>query len=241
LIVKLHLGCGRHYFPGYLNIDYPPSEQTVQSDLVADQFDDITKLSYPKSSVREIRLHHVFEHFSRSVALALLCRWRDWLEPGGLLRIETPDVMASVKLLTSPFYSFDNKQQVMRHLFGSHEARWAFHCDGWYKDKFSMTLTKLGFHKLAFASNKWGMLRNIEVCAYKTENDFTYDYLRGVVRELLTYSTIRVSCSDKRSLKGSELKMLNVWIDMWEEAYRCDNSQMGYESFHEADRISSKG
>jgi len=31
---RLHLGCGLKYFYGYINIDHPPSGQTVQSKMV---------------------------------------------------------------------------------------------------------------------------------------------------------------------------------------------------------------
>lgn len=218
-MTKLHLGCGLQYLDGYINVDFPPNEHTVQSQLKADRFVDIIKLSYPDKSVDEIRLHHVFEHFSRPVALALLCRWRNWLKPGGKLRIETPDAMASFKLMTSRKLSFDKKQQIMRHLFGSHEASWALHLDGWYQEKFKITLEELGFNKLEFASNEWGVCRNIEVIASKTGNETSFkDYLL-TVEKLLRMSTIRVNINEKDELVGSELDMLTVWLSKWKEVY----------------------
>ena len=81
--MKLHLGCGHYYLEGYTNVDYPPSEHSVQQSIKADLFCDLATLRYAAGSVDEIRLHHVFEHFPRPAALALLCRWRDWLVPGG--------------------------------------------------------------------------------------------------------------------------------------------------------------
>lgn len=220
--MKLHLGCGRSYLEGYINIDFPPSEHSVQTDLVADRYEDITRLSYPDSSIDEIRLHHVFEHFSRPVALALLCRWRDWLRPGGLLRIETPDAMACFKLMTSPFRSFDSKQQVMRHLYGSHEASWAVHADGWYKEKFRISLEKLGFDEMKFITSKWGVLRNIEVCAHRGIREFTSETYSAAVHELLQMSTVRVHTKNSRNPEGSELQMLDVWLGMWKDAYEFD-------------------
>src|SRR5512139_881733 len=104
-MTKLHLGCGTRYLDGYVNIDHPPSEHTVQHALVADRYADINDLHYPAGEIDEVRLHHVFEHFPRQIALALLCRWTDWLKPGGLLRIETPDAMASAWALISPLTS----------------------------------------------------------------------------------------------------------------------------------------
>lgn len=218
-MTKLHLGCGLQYLDGYINIDFPPNEHTVQSQLKADRFVDIIKLSYPDKSVDEIRLHHVFEHFSRPVALALLCRWRDWLKSGGKLRIETPDAMASFKLMTSLRISFDKKQQVMRHLFGSHEASWAFHYDGWYREKFKVILKELGYTNFKFTKNKWGVCRNIEVIAVKSDKNLNFqDYLLSVKR-LLCQSTIRVNIKEKDSPPESELEMLNVWTEEWKKAY----------------------
>jgi predicted SAM-dependent methyltransferase len=222
--LKLHLGCGRSYLEGYINIDFPPADHTVQADLVADRYEDITGLSYPNSSIDEIRLHHVFEHFSRPVALALLCRWRDWLKPGGLLRIETPDAAACFMLMKSPFYSFDSKQQVMRHLFGSHEAAWAVHADGWHKEKFKNTLNKLGFEKMKFVTNRWGVLRNIEVIAQREQREFTAEEYHSAVYGLLQVSTVRVRTKNKKIPEGSELQMLDVWVKLWKDAYEINEA-----------------
>ena len=87
--MKLHLGCGERYLEGYINIDYPPEQHTVQQNTKVDHYADITKLNYPENSIDEVRLHHVFEHFDRATALALLCNWHTWLKPGGKLLIET--------------------------------------------------------------------------------------------------------------------------------------------------------
>lgn len=222
-MTRLHLGCGAKYLEGYINIDFPASEHTVLKDLVADEYADIQGLVYPRNSLDEIRLHHVFEHFSRPTALALLCRWRDWLRPGGMLRIETPDAMASIRLMTSPLYSCDSKQQVMRHLFGSHEAAWAVHADGWYREKFRITLEKLGFVGIEFVASGWSMLRNIEVTAYKGENELTYEEYYPAVRALLQMSTVRavrLLLKSDKAPEGSELQLLDVWMAMWKDVYQ---------------------
>ena len=81
--IRLHLGCGEKYLEGYVNIDYPPDEHSVQVSSPADVYADITELSYEPGSVAEVRLHHVFEHFDRVTALSLLIDWYAWLEEGG--------------------------------------------------------------------------------------------------------------------------------------------------------------
>lgn len=215
---KLHLGCGERYFEGYINIDYPPSKQTIIKAKV-DKYADILKLSYKPNSVDEIRLHHVFEHFDRPTALALLCKWRTWLKPRGLLRIETPDAMACYKLMVSPWISFNKKQQVNRHLFGSHEAEWAVHWDGWYKERYLYILNQLGFEKITFKYNKWGLLRNIEVFAIKSRKSFSVKKYQQISGSILKTSTVRVGTKDPNEPEGTERKLLNYWIQIWTKIF----------------------
>jgi hypothetical protein len=59
---RLHLGCGERYLDGYVNIDCPSSEHTVQRTSPADRLADITQLRYEPESVEEVRLHRAVEH-----------------------------------------------------------------------------------------------------------------------------------------------------------------------------------
>jgi len=140
--LKLHLGCGRNYLKGYVNIDLPSEKQELMKAKV-DIYKDIRDLDYSENSVEEIRNHHLLEHFTRQEALKLLLKWRHWLKPGGFLVVETPDFEQCIKL----FLKSDMKTRfkVGRHIFGSHESDWAIHRDFWTKDKFEFILTKLGF------------------------------------------------------------------------------------------------
>lgn len=220
-MLKLHLGCGLRYLDGYVNIDYPSSEHSVQHAIVADFRVDLLQLHYERSSVDEVRLHHVFEHFPRPVALGLLCRWRDWLKPGGILRIETPDLMASAWLLASPFVSSDERQEVVRHLFGSHEAGWAAHWDGWYRERFRLTLLTLGFSDLRFQRTRWGRLRNIEVMARRGDTQIGAAELRPIIRGLLEKSLVKHRAGFFRQATAeSERALLEIWLMDWERIYR---------------------
>ncbi|MDH4185908.1 MAG: glycosyltransferase, partial [Nitrospira sp.] len=128
--LKLHLGCGEMYLPGYVNIDFHPAQHSIQQISKADMYADITQLRYSDATVDEIRLHHVFEHFERPVALRLLIEWYAWLKEDGTLIIETPDFHRCVQEYLNSVV-FSDRMTILRHLFGSHEAKWAVHCDGW--------------------------------------------------------------------------------------------------------------
>jgi hypothetical protein len=93
-----------------------------------------------------------------------------WIKPGGVLVIETPDFEASAKVVLSQNYSYAQKQISMRHMFGSHEAHWAIHCDGWYQEKFIHVLSSLGYTDITvqkYSGNK--LIPNVTVRAKKTE------------------------------------------------------------------------
>lgn len=198
--LRLHLGCGERHLSGYINIDYPPIEHTVQTKSASDVFADITTLQFPDQTVDEIRLHHVFEHFDRPTALALLCRWNLWLKTGGSILIETPDFEASIALIDSQQHSYKQKQGILRHLFGSHEAEWAVHKDGWYKDKFQHVLSSFGFDNIQFEFTEWQMTRNITVLA-KKHRIINLSELQQVVKRLLRDSMVDESASEEKLLE----------------------------------------
>lgn len=145
--IKLHLGCGEKYLPGYVNVDYPATEHSVMR-VKADEYREIRTLSYPENSVAEIRSHHLFEHFSRAEALAILMRWRRWLVPGGKLVIETPDFLSCAAAYASAMTQ-KRRMELGRHMMGSQEAPWAIHYDFWDAPKFKYVLRGCGFERVS--------------------------------------------------------------------------------------------
>lgn len=224
--MKLHLGCGNKYLEGYVNIDLPPSEHTVM-DAKADMYADIRTLEFPENSIDEIRLHHLFEHFTRAEALKLLVKWRKWLKVGGLLHIQTPDFSGCVlKYLFAPVKF---RMQLGRHIFGSQEARWAYHLDFWDKKKFRFILNRLGFDivkfkrywnsfhkhysKIPFAFllgeiipekfyKKYGGFKLPDIVVFAKKNEKEIDYDKEVEEILKNYLIGR---------EGQEL--LQVWLE----------------------------
>src|SRR2546421_23040 len=83
--MKLHLGCGKRYIPGYVHID---AIDFPHVDHVA----TIDHLSFIEdNSVDVIYNCHVLEHFKRRDLSRVLQEWRRVLKPGGTLRTSVPN------------------------------------------------------------------------------------------------------------------------------------------------------
>ena len=84
---KLHIGSGKCYLPGWLNVD-------LFSNVKADAYHDMTALPYERGSFDIIYASHVLEHQHRHMVLATLNHWVGLLKPGGTLRIAVPNFEA---------------------------------------------------------------------------------------------------------------------------------------------------
>jgi glycosyltransferase involved in cell wall biosynthesis len=228
--LRLHLGCGNQRLDGYINIDYPPDKHTVVAQLGADFYADITKLSFPAQSVEEVRLHHVLEHFNRGVALGLLVQWHRWLKIGAKLHIETPDALGCARMLASSI-SYKIKQGILRHMFGSHEADWAYHYDGWYDEKFQKTLSSLGFEVTCHTS-KWQhepYLANVKAVAIKCRN---------LSREQLLVVCDRLLLDSMVADVPAERRMHEIWC---QEIRNFQNDGVPVQAAQEQHHLPSSG
>lgn len=212
--MKLHLGCGQYHFDGYLNIDYPASEHTVQTDRAADLEADLTGLRYPIGSVEEVRLHHVFEHFPRPRAMALVAAWGSWLEPGGLLWIEVPDFERAARRALAWWKGRRERRTALRHLHGSHEAAWAVHWEGWTPSSLGQLLAGSGFGAVEVKRTSWGPLDNLTVKARRSAVAADRAGCRGAAAALLEDYLVDGSSSERR--------LHRVWMEAWDEqTERC--------------------
>jgi len=221
--IRLHLGCQEKYLPGYVNIDLPPEHHTAQQ-VRADVFEDVRTLSYEPETIDEIRAHHLLEHFSRQETLVLLARWHKWLRPGGVLHLETPDFEAAAEKFLRG--SIDDQFVLGRHIFGSHEAEWAYHKDYWSEKKFRFVLSELGFGDFRFEhfsnnlEQKTPFLKGMTVHTepiLKNLSRFGFNMLPNVVcfaskkQAYIDYENV-IKRILAKSLVGRETAILDVWM-----------------------------
>ena len=147
---KLNLGSGNFPLPDFFNIDI---EEKYHPDIVA----DFRTLNF--QDIEEIHARHILEHFSREEAIKVLKLWHLWLMVGGKLLIETPDFERICGLFASPPQRlWADREHLVFATYGSQEADWAFHRDGWYKEKFEKILPELGF-KINLIKSKHNYIR----------------------------------------------------------------------------------
>jgi len=139
--MKYHLGCGSQYMEGYCNVDFPPTYHNVNHDIKVDLYANILEMEY--QTCEEIRSHHFFEHFNYFETFALLYKWTNVLDNKGLLIIDIPDLEG----LCQAYLAADTETKflVARYLFGSHEAEWAYHINGWSQTTLGYVLMELGY------------------------------------------------------------------------------------------------
>jgi predicted SAM-dependent methyltransferase len=206
--LKLHLGCGENYLDGYVNIDFSIDEHTVQTKSVADKYEDITKLRFRNNSVDEVRLHHVFEHFQRWQAAAMLASWNNWLTRDGVVRIEVPDLSALSKVFLNPFSSLRAKAVAERHLFGSQEAIWAIHYEAYDLKLLKLLVSHFGFEIFKIKKTRWHGTYNLDISARKIKSFKSRDETLETAKKYL--SNFLVDNTD------GELRVLEIWLSKFE-------------------------
>jgi predicted SAM-dependent methyltransferase len=134
--MKLHLGCGNKYIPGYVHID---TQYYDHIDYVA----DISELPFIKdNSVEVIYVSHVLEHMSRHTYIDVLREWYRVLLPYGKLRIAVPDFDKVVY-----YYMNTNNDinKILGFLVGGQKNTYDYHNMVFNYDLLSHILYDIGF------------------------------------------------------------------------------------------------
>lgn len=83
---RLHIGCGPHTLPGWLNADCEP----VSRDVL--HLDATRPFALPSNTFASVYSEHMIEHVPQAGGLVMLAEAFRVLRPGGRIRITTPDL-----------------------------------------------------------------------------------------------------------------------------------------------------
>jgi predicted SAM-dependent methyltransferase len=136
---RLDIGCGdRPYEP-----NNPEWEHLDEREL--DHVEHVMKaenVSLFKEEFDEILARHVLEHFSWRYTYSVLAGWYGALKPGGLIRIEVPNLMWQARALvngSNPHY------EVVNLIFGDQDYEGNYHKTGFTEELLGAFLKKIGF------------------------------------------------------------------------------------------------
>lgn len=110
--MKLHLGSGKRYIPGFIHID-------INKFPHIDYIHDIRTLPMVKNNTVDlIYFCHGIEYFDRIEIKTVLKEWKRVLEMGGILRLAVPDFEALVKV----YKKYKDLDKIIGPLYGRWEV-----------------------------------------------------------------------------------------------------------------------
>jgi predicted SAM-dependent methyltransferase len=106
--MRLHLGCGKRDFPGFVNVDFADHPHIHHRR-------DVRDLGiFPDASAELIYASHLLQYFDREEALQVLREWYRVLRKGGILRLAVPDLGKLVEV----YGATGNLSDILGPLFG---------------------------------------------------------------------------------------------------------------------------
>lgn len=133
--IKLHLGCGEKYIPGFIHVDIRKF----------DHIDYVTSVDnlnmFKNNSVNLIYASHLLEHFKRFETEKVLSEWYRVLKEGGVLRIAVPDFEKIIEV----YLKNRNLDELIGLLYGRQDYKYNYHYKVFDFNSLSNMLTKVGF------------------------------------------------------------------------------------------------
>jgi len=174
--MKLHLGCGKRFIPGFVHIDvvdYPHVEHVAAIDSLP---------FIPDNSVDLIYVCHVLEHFKRRDVERVLKEWLRVLKPSGTLRVAVPDFAK----LCEVYLKTGRLDIVIGGLFGRQDYLYNIHYHVFDFDTLAANLRSAGYTDIR--RYDWRKTEHAHV------DDFSQAYIPHMDKEKGTLISLNVEC-----------------------------------------------
>lgn len=175
--MKLHLGCGKRYIPGFVHIDAVPFEHI-------DHVSTINDLSFINDeSVNLIYACHVLEHFQRNRVIGVLKEWRRVLKKGGILRLAVPDFESLAEI----YIRNRDLSQIIGPIFGRQDYLYNIHYNVYDMKTLKSDLLSAGFHSIE--KYDWSDTEHAHI------DDYSQSYIPHMDKEFGTLISLNVEAS----------------------------------------------
>ncbi len=118
--------------------------------------------------------------------------------------MEVPDFERTARSAVRPFARSRRRRVGIRHLFGSHEASWAVHCEGWTAPDLEAAFRVAGVEPERTARTRWKDTYNLTVIGKRTWEAATLETATARARELLADYLVDET--------PGEMRLLEVWL-----------------------------
>lgn len=178
-MVKLHIGCGNRFIPGWIHID-GENHPTVHYKL---DFQD--PLPFADSEVSVIYCSHGIQYLVREEFVYVLTEWKRVLCDGGILRLAVPDFAVLARLYCEGTLGL---QGVVGPLYGKMElcGKDIFHKTTYDFETLKRLLEYSGFHNVH--RYDWRKTEHADV------DDFSQAYIPHMDKENGTLISLNVEC-----------------------------------------------
>lgn len=141
-LVESYITCDADYYARH-------KDQTIDKfragprirECVCDGYGDWRNLPFGTESMTEILSRQVFEHFDISCAREVLDSSHRVLRPGGILRLDVPDIRETLRL-----YGETKDTFYVRHFVGPvQKGDWGHHCMAYTREELTALATSHGF------------------------------------------------------------------------------------------------
>ena len=176
--MKINIGCGKRNFGNdWIHIDGGDYDHIDSKDILIEE--------YNKESIELIYASHLIEYFDREEIITILKKWREVLEPNGILRLAVPNFELYAKLYKDKKISLDD---CLGPLYGKMKMG----------DKTIYHKTTYDFFSLKNLLEQVGM-RNIKKYNWKKTSHSKFDdhsqaYLPHMDKENGTLMSLNIEC-----------------------------------------------
>lgn len=156
--MRLHLGCGQHLWPGWVNVD-----AHGEPDIVS----DCRKLPFDADYADEIQAIHFIEHVPRMQLESMLSDWNRVMKPGGKLVVEIPSLDKIAAMIVA---GEKNLRLTLLGIFGDpRDPRpGMLHSWAYTKAEIATALEQCGFERIEFMEPKFHLpARDMRIEAVK--------------------------------------------------------------------------
>lgn len=173
--MKINVGCGRHILQGWTNVDAVVSVHPKARGRKPEILAEMHSIPLPDGCADEILSVHSIEHVLPWVADEALAEWFRLLKPGGVLVIETPDLIKACKNVISGYKVKDKHpdQMGLWALYGDETLRdpWMMHRYLYSPESLTAKLSKAGFMGMKEERPQWhaagAVMRDMRIVSKK--------------------------------------------------------------------------